>query len=174
MPLFPTTPNEHSVTIRLAPDEVAATHKIHKEPFGRFQAIGEIDNMHTLGKTPLKTDIFNLLESISKSAFGIFNALKCRRDPRTNLASYCLDNPTKSQQVVFYRGLAELKAKGIVVKARTINELKPVPKHCYMINPFLLKAQHTREAEITWFILNGGKVQPPTTVAEFIRLPPAI
>ena len=168
MPLHRKGMPEVSPTIYLADDEGIKKYKIPKQDFGRFTAIGEIDSMQTSHKGPLKTDIFNQIENISKSAFILFNTLKKRRDPATNMCVYSLDHPTRSQQVGFNKSLAELKAQGIVIKAKTTNIVKPVPKHCYMINPHLLKAFEKEEAEAIWHVLTEGKLQLPANIAEFV------
>lgn len=170
MTLYRKSYTEILPSIHLNDDEALKKVKAPKYSLGRFSAIGEINNMYTPINKRLKTDIFDLIEQLSKSAYALFNALKNRRDPYTNLCVYSLDQPTKSQQVMFGRNLAELRTKGIVVKAKTINLLKPVQPHTYMINPYLLKALEKEEAEATWLMLTEGKVQTPTITAEYVKI----
>ena len=159
-----------SPVIHLRENEGIKIITLTKNDFGRFSAIGELNNMYNLNKENVTPDIFDVLTTISSSALKLFVLLKSRRNPTTNVCVYYLDQPTRSQQVMLSKSLMELKKQGLVIKARTTNEFKPVPKNCYMINPHFLKCFEIDEAKATWFILNGGKVQPPTVAAEYVKI----
>jgi len=143
--------------------------QVPKYDFGIFQAIGGVNNVYNTTKKPVSTDIFTRISRMSKSAILLFEELKNNRYPENNLCTYALDNPTRSQQVMFNKYIAEMKKQDIIVKAITLNALKPVPKNTYMFNPHLIKCYEQQEAELTWKILTEGKVQLPTSSIKFLE-----
>ena len=170
MPLHRKGNTELSPVIHLERGQAVKKVTLPTNDYGRFSAIGELNNMYNLNKERVDPDIFDVIDDVSNTAYSLFKALKNRRNPDTNMCVYYLVQPTRSQLVGFSKSLMELRKLNLVVKARTTNEFKPVPKNCYMINPHFIKCFEIEEAEATWFILNGGKVQPPTVAAEYVKI----
>lgn len=108
------------------------------DSLGTFQAIGKINHMHTIKHTT--TDVFDLLDGVSKSIYSLFNSIKNKRDPLNNLAY--INYPTdKNEMKVFSRHI-------VVLKKRTI--LKRVSKGIFIINPFLIKPVEYKSAITLW------------------------
>ncbi len=124
-----------------------------KSSLGAFQAIGRINHMGTKHK-PEKTDIFDALNNVSKSAYSVFNDIKNNRIWWNNTAHVDMVGMTASQKVMLRDRLKELKNADIIRKARTISELDKIRKGSFMINPHLLKCgAHQETAKAIWNLL---------------------
>jgi len=84
-------------------------------------------------------DIFTYLRKVSKPAFDVFDDLKARRDPLTNICWLSTQGLTSSQLKMFRSRIKELKDVGIIKKAKTWDKKRPIASGSYMINPGLIK-----------------------------------
>lgn len=108
---------------------------------------------------PEKTDIFDALNSVSKSAYSVFNDIKNNRTWWNNTAHVDMKGMTVSQKVMLRDRLKELKNADIIRKARSISELDNIKKGSFMINPHLLKCnEHQKTAIATWELLHPKRV----------------
>ena len=137
-------------SIDLQPNEYIKIGKDHKENYGPFSMIGVMTRMET---TNINQDIFDLLLKVSKSAMQLFNQLKLRVDPYTNMTCYPCPDPTHSKRNIYNRCMKELKDVGIVKKAKTTDLLNPVEKYTYMLNPSLIRCREYDRALQVWEIL---------------------
>ena len=122
--------------------------KMIKSP---FSAVGELTS-----DGQKKTDIFDLLDQVSKGAFSLFTDLKRGRDKNNNLVHYSTKDRSKTQRETFSRRLRELRKHNIVriARARMVGHDSQRPYVCkrqtYMINPDLLKCWDFDDADQLW------------------------
>ena len=122
--------------------------KMIKSP---FSAVGELTS-----DGQKKTDIFDLLDQVSKGAFSLFTALKRRRNVDNNLVKYSTKDWSKTQKETFSRRLRELRKYKIVRIARARmdglgpNQQYVCKRQTYMINPDLLKCWDFDDADLLW------------------------
>ena len=146
------TDNATLKSIEIKDDECLKISIKPKKSLGSFQAIGRITSMYS--KKPEPTDIFDLLNKVSKTAYDLFNQIKNNRDPENNIAFLPIKELTKSQSVMQNKRLKELKDQGIIKKAKTIDKTKPIKKGSYMINPGLIMCPANQDAaEAVWNLL---------------------
>ena len=122
--------------------------KMIKSP---FSAVGKLTS-----DGQEKTDIFDLLDQVSKGAFSLFTALKRCRNVNNNLVYYSTKDWSKTQKETFSRRLRELRKYNIVriARARMVGHDFQRPYVCkrqtYMINPDLLKCWEYEDAALLW------------------------
>ena len=122
--------------------------KMIKSP---FSAVGELTS-----DRQKKTDIFDLLDQVSKGAFSLFTALKRCRNVNNNLVKYSTKDWSKTQKETFSRRLRELRKYNIVKIARARmyglgpNQQYVCKRQTYMINPDLLKCWDFDDADLLW------------------------
>ena len=127
---------------------VRRKRKMIKSP---FSAVGELTS-----DRQNKTDIFDLLDQVSKGAFSLFTALKRCRNVNNNLVKYSTKDWSKTQKETFSRRLRELRNYDIVriARARMVGHDSQRPYVCkrqtYMINPDLLKCWDYEDADLLW------------------------
>jgi hypothetical protein len=101
-------------------------------------------------------DILDMLDKVSKGAFRLFNEIKKRRSPNSNLAHYPTVDFNKTQRESFSRQLKELRDLGLVKVAKRkmvgVDLEKPylIQRQTYMINPDLVKCWHYEDAAMLW------------------------
>ena len=116
-----------------------------------FSAVGELTS-----DGQKKTDIFDLLDQVSKGAFSLFTALKRCRNANNNLVKYSTKDWSKTQKETFSRRLRELRKYNIVRIARARmdglgpNQQYVCKRQTYMINPDLLKCWDFEDADVLW------------------------
>jgi hypothetical protein len=118
---------------------------------GKFSAIGKLTK-----DGQEQTDIFDLLDQVSKGAFSLFTAMKRLRNENNNLVKYSTKDWSKSDREKFSRQLKELRTNNIVRVAKRTMYGKDLqrPYDCkrqtYMINPDLLKCWDFDDADELW------------------------
>lgn len=117
----------------------------YKENYGSFQAISPLR-----AHEPGEPDIFDLLASISTSSFKVFNALKVKRNEKNSLCHYPTDKLSKSERVMFNRGVRKLMGKNIIKRVPVSSEIINVRKNTYMINPVMIKCKDYQNACSIW------------------------
>lgn len=141
---------EEKITYDKKNEELVIRRKIAKIK-APFSAVGEL----TLDGEK-QTDIFDLLDQVSKGAFSVFTVLKRRRNVNNNLATYSTKDWSKTHRETFSRRLRELRRKGIVrvARAKMVGQDLMRPYICkrqtYMINPDLLKCWDYDDANLLW------------------------
>lgn len=135
-------------TVQLPDSHVLVPKRVHKESFGRFQAIAPL---RTSTSSPM--DIFDLFEQIPKSSIKQFNLIKLGRDPETNIC--VIDKPynNRSEQVVFSRYVNELKRVGLIKKVNRNLHTAGKNQLVYIINPAFIKCYAISNAEKLWSAL---------------------
>jgi len=137
--------------------EIVRSRHYLREDYSPFSMIGVLRNMTNRDKETM--DILDILEQLPKGAFSLFNQLKLNRDPATNMCCYPINHLTRSEQVAIRRNLGELYKAGIVKKAKTTDLVNPLPKHSYMINPYMIKCFEYSRAKKVWLLLTEGKLE---------------
>lgn len=136
-------------------DECLKKVKLPTEHYAPFSMIGK---MRTMSHNTLSDlDIFDKLTKVSKSSLVLFNELKLRLDPNTNLTCYPPVGGSRSEKVMYHKYIKELIGEGIIAKAKTIDITEPVPNYSYMINPYLVKPFQNEKAKKVWNILTDGR-----------------
>lgn len=107
------------------------------DDMGFYTAVGRLNLMFS--RNPEFPDFSTMIVSVSKGAQKLWDTgLKRNTDGRTNLCYYPTNGFSKSEKTVFYRLLKELINIGLIKRARTINEVGPIPKDTLMVNPFVI------------------------------------
>lgn len=127
-------PSTTSISIKVPDGKKAVlvddTGSNKKNFLNPYTTIGGLNNMNTILKE--RHDIFDLLGSVSRPAYALFNELKNVRDPKTNECHYSTRTFDAGKKEVFSRRLRELK-KLEIIKRRKIG--------VYLINPNLIKPE---------------------------------
>ena len=139
-------------TVEIQSGSTVTVSAAYKERLGPFQAIGRINSMFS--KKVEVTDIFDILDKVSKSAYSLFNQIKNNRNPTTNIACLPKESLSKSQRVMYNKRLKELKNFNLIKKAVTIDKREPIKKNSFMINPRLIKCPDNQDKALSmWEIL---------------------
>ena len=145
------TPIPEYQAIPLQRNEKLEQRIVPIESMGNFSMIGRLRMSYTKSK---EKDLLELLCDLSKGARDLFIELKQRNNYYTNLACYPNNFKTQSEKNSFSRSLSELKKKGLIKKAKTIDLREPIGPHTYMHNPKYLKCPGNQEAvEAMWRLL---------------------
>ncbi len=127
-------------------DEAWMRQKVYKKnSLAPFQAIGPIRDKDTMAlaeknEAPIELDIFDLLDTVSKSSYHLFITFKLKRRSRTNLIDIVVPT-TANEKANFSKNLKPLKDVGIVKKV-ILNQ--------YMFNPHLIKCIELDNAKERW------------------------
>lgn len=117
----------------------------YKDYFGRFQAISPLRTSELD-----KPDLFDILASLSRPSFRVFNQLKLRRNLKNSLCHCPVNKLSRSEQVMFNGGVRELVAKKIVKRVPVSNKIVSVKKNTYMFNPEMIRCQKYQAACVIW------------------------
>jgi len=142
--------------VDLKANEIIRTRNYRREDYSPFSMIGVLRDMNN--KDTQLPDILDILEKVPKGAFSLFNELKLRRDPGTNMCHYPTTHLSQVEQVSIRRAFGELYKAGILRRAKTVDILNPTPKQTYMINPHIIKCWEYKKAlEIWQYLVEGEK-----------------
>jgi hypothetical protein len=106
----------------------------------------------------MQQDIFDLLDSVSKGAFTVFNNLKFNRSEDNNLTKYHQEEMSKTDREVLSRRIKELKDIGLI---RSLKKEIPAtksyqvyrfqdPRKIFIINPNMIRCTNHEEATYLW------------------------
>ena len=137
--------------VHLAEDEYLDKKKFRKENYGNYSMTRRLKTMWDKNNT--QDDVVDLMTKLSKGAATLFRDLKLRMNPYNNLVHYPKTNFTKSYTTMFSRYFVELKKHNMVKKAVTVNQIEPIEKDSYMINPELFIPVNREVAMATWKLL---------------------
>ena len=137
--------------VDLGNNEIVRRKREFKEDFSPFSMIGVIRDMINKNRTP--EDIFDILGTVSRSAYNFFLELKLQRNPVTNMCHYPTDTFTPSERVLARGYIRELVKVNVIVKAKTYDTSRPVKKYTYMLNPFMIKCKEYSRAQEVWGVL---------------------
>lgn len=104
------------------------------------------------------SDVFDLLDKVSKGAFSVFNNLKFNRSEDNNVTQYeSGEEMSVYEKESLSRRLKELKDVRLICRVKknvTMDENKSFtfkdPRNTYVINPDLIKCKNHEEAAQLW------------------------
>jgi hypothetical protein len=138
--------------------EVLVRRKSGNKIQGAFSAISVLNNKKRVKRT-MQPDIFDLLDSVSKGAFSVFNKLKYNRSEDNNITNYLADDGmSKTDKEVLSRRVRELKNVGLI---RAVKKEIPEstsskvfrfsdPRKTFIINPVMIRCSNHDEAMYLW------------------------
>jgi hypothetical protein len=119
-----------------------------KDNYSPFSMVGQLRHQNTRKNY---MDIFDKLNTVSKSALNVFNQIKLNLNAQIGIATmpeWADYNPTQRREL--NRRLTELREADIVIKLRPIPELLKPAKFSYMVNPYLMIPWKYTEAKKLW------------------------
>ena len=137
--------------------EVVVRGKSGNRIIGQFSAISPLTNRNRM-RGSMQQDIFDLLDSVSKGAFTVFNNLKFNRSEDNNLTKYHQEEMSKTDREVLSRRIKELKDIGLI---RSLKKEIPAtksyqvyrfqdPRKIFIINPNMIRCTNHEEATYLW------------------------
>ena len=137
--------------------EVVVRGKSSNRIVGQFSAISPLTNKKRM-RGFMQQDIFDLLDSVSKGAFTVFNNLKFNRSEDNNLTQYCQEEMSKTDKEVLSRRIKELKDVGLIrsmkkeIPATQSNQVYRFldPRKVFIINPNMIRCTNHEEATYLW------------------------
>jgi len=127
--------------------KVKSTRKF-KDNYAPFSMVGELRKQNTRKNY---MDIFDRLNTVSKSALNVFNQIKLNLDPKIGIATMSdWADYTPNQRRELNRRLAELRKVDLVLKLRSVDGLLKPAKYSYMVNPYLMIPKEYTEAKELW------------------------
>ena len=134
---------------------VVESKKVYKDDFGRFNAIGVLNNKKEKGS---KVDLLDILFSCSRAAGLLFIDLKNNRDPQNNVVTMKQwETLTVGQLRSKYSQLKELMDKHLIIKVEPIDDhISKPPRFTYMINPYIIIPRKNNDTKNLWKLLGGA------------------
>ena len=134
---------------------VVENKKVYKDDFGRFNAIGVLNNKKEKGS---KVDLLDILFSCSRAAGLLFIDLKNNRDPQNNVVTMKQwETLSVGQLRSKYSQLKELIDKHLIIKVEPIDDhISKPPRFTYMINPYIIIPRKNNDTKNLWKLLGGA------------------